>query len=463
VFDTLSGNHTSVDGYLRKTTPNLLRFAQKANVYHRHYSTGSFTNPGTASLLTGVYPWKHRAIRFQSTVHQDYVNRHIFNLLGDAYYRVAYTHNTVAASLLYQLIDDLENLLPIRELSLLNWQITDKLFKNDYAVAVWRESILRAGGSFITFPSSPEWYAISTMRWDKRMGDLNAAYREQYPRGLPTRHGDVFRMEEAIDWMVQNLNKLPKPFLSYFHFYPPHDPYNPTRDFIGMFDDEMEYVDKPQHHFTGNYSKNSLQLLAKHYDEYIAYTDAAFGRLLDYLISSDLQNETIVVITSDHGEMFERGIWGHNTETLYESIVRVPLLISSPGQSQRVDIHTPTSSVDVLPTLLQESNHAIPNWCDGRILPGFIHDYRDCDIYALDAKGNSVNQPIKRATFALVRGEYKLILYKGYPGYNDAFELYNVKSDPHELNDLYTSKGTIAQDLRIDLLAKIADINSVYT
>src|SRR5919197_4136356 len=61
VFDSLSARHMSLYGYPRDTTPHLSQFAEHATVYHRHYSTGNFTSPGTASLLTGLYPWTHRA------------------------------------------------------------------------------------------------------------------------------------------------------------------------------------------------------------------------------------------------------------------------------------------------------------------------------------------------------------------------------------------------------------------
>ncbi|HET9908527.1 MAG TPA: sulfatase-like hydrolase/transferase, partial [Anaerolineales bacterium] len=62
VFDAWSQRHTSLYGYLRPTMPNLEKFAEKATVYHNHYSAGTFTTPGTASLLTGLYPWSHRAM-----------------------------------------------------------------------------------------------------------------------------------------------------------------------------------------------------------------------------------------------------------------------------------------------------------------------------------------------------------------------------------------------------------------
>ena len=62
LFDAMSARNLSVYGYPRNTTPNLVRFASRANVYHSHYSAGNFTTPGTTSLLTGLYPWTHRAI-----------------------------------------------------------------------------------------------------------------------------------------------------------------------------------------------------------------------------------------------------------------------------------------------------------------------------------------------------------------------------------------------------------------
>jgi len=61
LFDAMSARDLSVYGYPRNTTPNLMRFANRANVYHSHYSAGNFTIPGTTSLLTGLYPWTHRA------------------------------------------------------------------------------------------------------------------------------------------------------------------------------------------------------------------------------------------------------------------------------------------------------------------------------------------------------------------------------------------------------------------
>ncbi len=64
----------------------------------------------------------------------------------------------------------------------------------------------------------------------------------------------------------------------------------------------------------------------------ILYADKEFGRFFDYLDSSGLLDNTWVVLTSDHGEMFERGIDGHDTEVLYEPVIRIPLMIFEPGR-----------------------------------------------------------------------------------------------------------------------------------
>src|SRR5512146_2534977 len=93
VFDALSAKNLSLYGYRRNTTPNLERFAGRATDYHQHYSAGSFTTPGTASLLTGLYPWTHRAINESGLIARDLVDRNLFRILGKDYYRLAYSQN----------------------------------------------------------------------------------------------------------------------------------------------------------------------------------------------------------------------------------------------------------------------------------------------------------------------------------------------------------------------------------
>ena len=86
LFDALSAINLSVYGYPRATSPNLERFAARANVYHAHHSAGNFTTPSTASLFTGTYPWTHRAFSLNSLISAPVTPYNVFRLLDDVYH-----------------------------------------------------------------------------------------------------------------------------------------------------------------------------------------------------------------------------------------------------------------------------------------------------------------------------------------------------------------------------------------
>src|SRR5215831_14276964 len=116
VFDAFSACHIPFYGYRRQTTPNLSRFANRATVFHSHYAGGNFTTPGTASLLTGTYPWSHHALHIQGTVLDEFKNKNIFSLLGEkGYFRICFSHNIVATSLLDQFRLDIDNFAKTRD------------------------------------------------------------------------------------------------------------------------------------------------------------------------------------------------------------------------------------------------------------------------------------------------------------------------------------------------------------
>jgi len=170
------------------------------------------------------------------------------------------------------------------------------------------------------------------------------------------------------------------------------------------------------------------------------------------------------MVTGDHGQLFERGVHGHTTALMYDPVLHVPLLISTPGQGSRNDIYAPTNSVDVLPTLLHMANQAIPEWCEGTLLPGLGGEYDlNRGTFSIEAKLNSAFAPLKTATIAMRKGPYKLIHYMGYKGqYADAYEMYNLEEDLEEMHDLYTSEPSIAGQLRSELLGALNKSNSQF-
>jgi arylsulfatase A-like enzyme len=462
VFDTLSARHVGLHGYQRETTPNFARFAEKATVFHQHTAAGNFTTPATSTMLTGTYPWTHRAFHLHGLVRPDIAQDNIFSLLPPEYHRVGYSHNLLVMSLLHQMRGNLDQFMHTRELCLSDNQLADRLFINDYTAATWGEqSALQQGG---TAPGTLFLSLLNRLNrsLDKRRleGELGALY----PRGVPNLHNLFFLLEDAIDWMGSEIQGLPKPFMGYFHLLPPHEPYTPHKDFIDIFRDGMQFEEKPRLFGAQNMSQQELNRQRRLYDEFLANTDAEFGRLMDMLEAQGLMEDTYIVVTSDHGELFERGIRGHVTLTLYDPLTHVPLLIHGPGQTTRQDVFTRTSGADFLPTFLQWTGQPVPAHVEGQVMPPYAEggagDGRD--IYAMEAKSNPKFGPLQKVTVTLHRDEFKIV---GYFGYNveDQFELYNLQEDPEELVDLYPQGGSIARDLAEAARAKIAAENEKFT
>jgi arylsulfatase A-like enzyme len=466
VFDALSAKNMSVYGYNRETTPNLARFARRAMIYHSHYAAGNFTTPGTASILTGVYPWSHRAFHYFGTVRENYARRNMFNLVGAGdYYDVAYTHNNLANILLNQFDGSINELKPTRELCLFseNW-FADKVFLNDYNLAFVRENEIFQGLLNDHLPSSlflSEFHQLWRVVNKRR---LQNQYISSFPRGIPSLNGSLsfFLLEDAIDWIGSQIKNFPQPFLGYFHLLPPHAPYTTRREFVNIFDDGWNPPPKKPSFFSPGYSDDLLNQKRREYDEYIAYADAEFGRLYDFLEQSGLLENTYLVITSDHGEMFERGILAHETPTLYEPVIRVPLIISRPGKQQREEIFTPTSCVDLLPTLLQLTGLDIPSWCEGSVLPPFKKNGSQNNIFSVEAKNNPKHAPLTKATFSLARNEYKLIHYLGYDDRVPKFELFDIANDPEERQDLFDARKSVSAELVDILKTKLEAVNQPY-
>jgi len=111
VLDAMTAENLSIYGYHRKTTPNFERFAKRATVFHNHSSAGNYTVPGTASLLTGLYPWTHRALNLSGLVVRELANRNIFSLLHSQYHRFAYSQNIAANQILNQFENSIDTYL----------------------------------------------------------------------------------------------------------------------------------------------------------------------------------------------------------------------------------------------------------------------------------------------------------------------------------------------------------------
>lgn len=470
VLDTLSARNMSIYGYPRWTTPNIERVAAKATVFHRHYAGGNFTTPGAASLLTGSVPFEHRGVSPHGVITDSYVPRSIFAQLTERYNTFAYTHNSLVNSLLYQFREDIDQWVQPYELSLAGHSYAERIFKNDYNAAY--------DGELIAFrnkevPNSSLFLSrferlIRYKSWDR----LNKEYADIFPKGVPTYWDQdfpsyiSFTLEQANDWVIDQVKTQDAPFLGYIHLFPPHFPYNTRKEFIDIFSGgNWQPATKPEHFFSQNRSQEYLNAMRLLYDEFIAYADAEFGSLYDSLLNSGTLDNTILILTSDHGELFERGIIQHLTPVLYEPLIHIPLLLWTPGQESRQDVHSPTSCVDILPTLFKYISDINLEGYSGLPLQvgksnRFVPSARS--IFAVEAKANPMHKPLTNATLAIVKDRHKLIHYRGYEGMEDRYEFYDLHDDPEELVDLYPGLPRAALEMKEELLETLAKADEPY-
>jgi len=131
-------------------------------------------------------------------------------------------------------------------------------------------------------------------------------------------------------------------------------------------------------------------------------------------------------------------------------------LISVPGQTRRQDVYSHTSCVDILPTLAKLTGQPVPEWVEGEVLPGFRDEsvQNEPGVFAVEAKSSSKQGALKIVTVALIKENYKFIYYRGYPQ-TPAPELFDLSNDPEELQDLASTKPSIAADFQQEIEGKL--------
>ncbi|MEW5938917.1 MAG: sulfatase-like hydrolase/transferase [Chloroflexota bacterium] len=465
LFDTLTAPHMSLYGYPRQTTPNLERFAERATVYHRHYSGGSYTIPGTASILTGLYPWNHRAINPSGPVRRDLADKSLFHSVGPDYFRLGFGQNLWADEFIRQFRAGVDEIIPPDWNAFKNPLLLGKVNPRDPMAFVAFEDFLVGGLKLDTpYPGSVTLGILDIAAEDGR--NTNPDLAKLDPREVSFNEGFYYMNHTVFQGIAQSVSQVASraPYLAYYHLFSPHGPYAPTREFSSLFDDGLQVPRKPRHPLIPKKEALPDELLdraARAYDQLIANVDAEFGQLMDGLDSSGALEDTYVIVLSDHGQLFERGVHGHTSRLMYDQGIRVPLLIRAPGQTERRDVRVPTSNVDLLPTIASLTGGQTPPEVDGQILTGFGGPEAERPVFCVEAKESSAFRLLDKASFVLIRGKYKLIWYSGYTD-KDIVELYDLDADPLELTNLAKDLDDIRKDMLEELTSARAKADEPY-
>lgn len=146
-------------------------------------------------------------------------------------------------------------------------------------------------------------------------------------------------------------------FFMFVHYFDPHWYFNHHPDFdqtAGYTGDLLPGMEiGALRAMRGDLTDDDIGYLAGLYREEIAYTDHHIARLLDHLDARGLTDDTVVIVTADHGEEFMQHGWIGHTATLYDELVHVPLIVHAPGRIAPRVVDTPVSIMDIGPTILE--------------------------------------------------------------------------------------------------------------
>jgi arylsulfatase A-like enzyme len=191
------------------------------------------------------------------------------------------------------------------------------------------------------------------------------------------------------------------------------------------------------------------------YDEEIRFTDAGIGELLDDLGGLGLADDTLVVVTADHGEeLLERGWLGH-TRTLYEEVVRVPFIVRAPASAGARVVEAPVSLVSLAPTILDYLGvDARDADFQGPSLRPLIDGSGDVELPPVRSEVrfivlNPDNILAEKIAFkrSLIDGHFKLI--KDFRA--QTLELYDLEHDPGERENLAAERPELTRQMLIAL------------
>lgn len=262
-----------------------------------------------------------------------------------------------------------------------------------------------------------------------KTGIFGTEVEEVTVSGQLARDGNL--VDEAVDWISTGADK---PFFIWLHLMSPHIPYAPARPpapppgYDGLIIDSFP-VEALEMCRTGRYSPDSLELdrIIRLYDREVAETDSLLGLLINNLETADILDNTLVILTSDHGEEFGEHAGIEHGHSMYDELLRIPLIIHCPWMLEAGVSGTGVSLLDIFPTvldLLGINIDSVARGLEGHSLAGTGDDKRQNETGEQFCAGTLYGPPLA----ALLENEFKMIhnLSSG------SIELYNLEKDPME-------------------------------
>lgn len=369
-INSLRADHVSSLGYDRQTTPNFDKFAADNLLFTNAFATSSWQMPAVGSIFTSLYPSDHGATHINKKLSSK-VQTLAGILKENGYYTAGFGCNPrLSADYGFDKGFD---------------------FYDDYSAAMM----------------------LSSMSFGQEDAiDINKR-----------RTNDLIN-DAVVRWLQNNTHR---PFFLSVHYYDNHWDYLPPPPYDTLFDpdytgdiDGTEIAREPL--YSNKPSDEDVAHIIALYNGEVKQTDHDLGELIEFLKEQGRFADSVIIITGDHGEQFyEHGHTSHHG--LFDELIRVPLAISAADINEPNIIDSFVSGVDIMPTILDYTQIAVPAQCKGQSLRAAIENKPEAkrDFVFVEYTGGAVPD-----SFAVRFERYKFIQEEG------VLFAYDLKTDPGE-------------------------------
>jgi arylsulfatase A-like enzyme len=302
-----------------------------------------------------------------------------------------------------------------------------------------RKEITTAG-----FHSNP--YICSYFGWNRGWSMFYDSMEEDVDLMVPYVKGDAIN-RKVDEWLGSFIAQGPdRPLFLWVHYMDIHEPYVPSRKYLDMVDPSVTINQERMFELFKSVflprkgDPETAALFRTLYDAHVREVDDYVKGLFEILSNRGLAEDTTVILTADHGDEFgDHGGLSHD-DTMYDELVRVPLLIYRSSISEGSVYEKLASTLDIAPTVTGLFGISPPEKFQGlNLFPLEEYSRIGCHGEALDQKAKKGGD-LSRDTYFYVEGYDKAI----YRAYSDAWELYDLAVDPAERKNLADDKVRLA-------------------
>jgi len=380
IIDTLRADHLSCYGYHRNTSPSIDSLAAEGTIWLNAQAQAPWTQPAHATIWTGL------SVRGHGTLNPVAVT-------GDSGQPV-------------KLIYELDRNLPT-----ISTQLSD--------------------AGFSTMGLANFVILSSTYGFSEGFDSYSCRRDGQGVAGAS--------VDSVISWLGENGSQR---FYCMLHLYDVHSPYNPPPPHNTAFQDDPQLTRFDWDLDDGQVLNSSeVEKAIDLYDGEIAYVDHHLNRLFRWIRHNGLEDETLIVVMSDHGEEFLEHGWVLHGTTMYQEVMHVPLIMSGPCIPRGVTDSTWIGQYDILPTLLSWADVDVKGACEGTDI---LAESISPRVIPSSGTTDSPWRPCEQMAAVVSSSDnIKTFMLKGM----EDFVSYDLQADPAEENPMEADSNAIEQVL----------------